>query len=405
MTNTKSIADLKFHRSQYVALTDKTYFNYGGQGVLCESALAAIATNYAHIESLGCFSGAANDWANAETAKLRAAIATEFNVTPQTITLTENTTAGCNIALWSINWQKGDRLLLSDCEHPGIFAIASELQARFGIEVDIFPLLATLNGDVDLIAAISQHLQPRTRMLGISHICWNTGQVLPLQQIVRLCHAHNVLVVVDAAQSVGVLPLDLAETAVDFYAFTGHKWWCGPLGVGGLYIRPEAFTLARPTFIGWRSIKFWQLPTDSSDSSNLQDGIRWQENGQKFEVASSNYPLYTSLRSAIAHANQWGTQQQRYDRICELSRSLWHELGQIPRIECLKTSAPEAGLVSFTIKGRSPSQVMSQFESEQNIFIRSIPSPNCLRASVHYLTTKDEIDTLLEALTELVDSE
>jgi L-cysteine/cystine lyase len=405
LTNTKSIADLKLHRSQYVALTDKTYFNYGGQGVMCQSALAAIAKSYAHIESLGCFSGAANDWANAEAAKLRAAIATEFNVTPQTITLTENTTAGCNIALWSFDWQKGDRLLLSDCEHPGIFAIASELQARFGIEVDIFSLQATLNGDGDLVDAIAQHLQPRTRMLGISHICWNTGQVLPLQQIARLCHAHNVLVVVDAAQSVGVLPLDLAKIAVDFYAFTGHKWWCGPLGVGGLYIRPQAFTVARPTFIGWRSIKSWQLPTDSSESSNLQDVIRWQPNGQKFEVASSNYPLYTSLRKAIAEANQWGTQQQRYDRICELSRSLWHELGQIPGIECLKTSAPEAGLVSFTIEGRSPSQVMSQFESEQNIFIRSIPNPNCLRASVHYLTTKDEIATLLEALTELVDSE
>ncbi|NJM27328.1 MAG: aminotransferase class V-fold PLP-dependent enzyme [Pseudanabaena sp. RU_4_16] len=379
--------DILTHRSYYPALKNRTYFNYGGQGPMCQTALERIAQNYQHIESLGSFSAAANAWGVEEAERLREAIATEFNVKVQTITLTEDTTVGCNIALWSINWQQGDRLLLSDCEHPGIIAIATQLQSRFGIEFSYFPLQQTLNGsDRDVIEAISTHLHPRTRMVMLSHICWNTGQVLPLKQIAQACHQHGILVAVDAAQSAGAVPLDLADLEADFYAFTGHKWWCGPLGVGGLYIRPEIFDRALPTFIGWRGI------------TACKPNVEWQQNGQKFEVASSAYPLYGALREAIAHANQWGNQRERYERMCKLSGILWQKLAAIPQLACLRANPPQAGLVAFTIVGKSPVAVMHKLECEHQILIRSIPDPDCLRASVHYLTVEDEIDRLVSVL-------
>ncbi len=354
---------------------------------MCQTALDRIGKNYQQIESLGAYSVAANAWVMEESERLREAIATEFNVNAQTITLTENTTVGCNIALWSIDWQPGDRLLLSDCEHPGIIAIANQLQARFGIEFSYFSLQGTLNGsDRDVVDAIAKHLNPRTRIVMLSHICWNTGQVLPLKQIAEACHQQGVLVAVDAAQSVGALPLDLADLEADFYAFTGHKWWCGPLGVGGLYVRPEIFARALPTFIGWRGI------------TACKPNVQWQQDGQKFEVASSAYPLYGSLREAIAHANQWGDRRERYERLCKLSGMLWQKLAAIPQIECLKANPPEAGLVAFTIAGKSPVSVMHKLEREQQILIRSIPEPDCLRASVHYLTVEDEIDRLVSVL-------
>lgn len=354
---------------------------------MCQTAIDRIAKNYQHIESLGSFSIAANDWEMEEAERLREALALEFNVNAQTITLTENTTVGCNIALWSIDWQQGDRLLLSDCEHPGIIAIANQLQERFGIEFSYFSLQQTLNGsDLEVVEAISKHLHPRTRMVMLSHICWNTGQVLPLKQITQACHQQGVLVAVDAAQSAGALPLDLADLEADFYAFTGHKWFCGPLGVGGLYIRPEMFGKSLPTFIGWRG------------STACKPNVEWQQNGQKFEVASSAYPLYGALREAIAHANQWGDRKDRYERICKLSGILWQKLAAIPQIECLRTNPPQAGLVAFTITGKSPVQVMQEFERTHQILIRSIPEPDCLRASVHYLTVEDDIDRLVSVL-------
>jgi L-cysteine/cystine lyase len=332
----------------------------------------------------------------------KVAIAHEFQVSPNTISLTENTTVGCNIALWAVDWQKGDRLLLSDCEHQGIIASAIQLQKRFGIEIDYFPLFNTRNINSDdretVVDLLVQHLQPRTRMVMLSHIAWNTGQVLPLQAIATACHAQNVLVAVDAAQSVGVLPLNLAEIAADFYAFTTHKWWCAPLGLGALYIRPEIFDQIEPVFVGWRGL------------TSKQPIPQWKQDGAKFEVASSTYTLYEALRIAIAHANSWGTQQQRYERIYKLSEILWQKLNALPHINTVRQLPPESGLISFQINReiaksaiaqKSHAAIARQMELEHQILLRSLPEPDCLRASVHYLTSIDDINRLVSVIATL----
>ncbi len=372
-------------RSLYPALANKTYFNYGGQGVLSQQVLAKISENFAYIEAIGSFSIAANKWIIEETNLLKAAIASEFKVAPETIALTENTTHGCNIALWSFNWQQGDHLLISDCEHPSILAIAKSLQSRYGIEIDYFPLFANAEDSL-AIETIQQHLKPQTRMIMFSHVCWNTGQVIPLAEVVQICHSQNVLVAIDAAQSVGVLPLDLGALGVDFYAFTGHKWWNGALGVGGLYINPEILASLEPTFAGWRSLEY-----------NSPE-IKWRLDAQKFEVATSTYPLYGALREAIAQANSRGNQTERYIRICELSQYLWQALQGISNITCIKNQPPACGLVSFKIANKSHNQVSQSLEINHKILVRSIPTPDCLRVSLHYLNTIDEINVLVAAL-------
>ena len=382
--------DLFAHRSHFPALENRTYFNYGGQGVMCEAALDAIARNFRLIESLGCFSNAAGDWMMNEYDATKVAIAQEFQVNPNTITLTENTTVGCNIALWAVDWQQGDRLLLSDCEHPGIIGAAIQIQKRFGIEIDYFPLTNTRNHSAEgkdseaVVELLVQHLQLKTRMVMLSHICWNTGQVLPLKAIAKACHDRDVLVAVDAAQSVGVLPLNLEDMAVDFYACTAHKWWCAPLGLGALYIRPEIFDVIEPVFVGWRGI------------TNETPIPQWRQDGAKFEVASSTYALYEAMRIAIAHANSWGTQLQRYQRICQLSKILWKRLDALPHIDCIRQLSPESGLISFKVNLKKPHALISkQLESEQQILIRALHDPDCLRASVHYLTSISDIDHLV----------
>jgi L-cysteine/cystine lyase len=385
------------HRAAFPALAVKNryYFNYGGQGVICTPALEAITRNFYHIEALGCFSRAAGDWMMGEYEATKAAIAQAFQVNADTITLTENTTVGCNIAMWAVDWQQGDRLLLSDCEHPGIIATALQLQKRFGIEIDYFPLFDLRNTSADgkdstaVVELIAQNLQPQTKMVMLSHVCWNTGQVLPLAAIAAVCHQQQTLLAVDAAQSAGMLPVNLETSGVDFYAFTNHKWWCAPLGLGALYIRPEIFDQIEPVFVGWRGL--------FRDPPNLQ----WRRDGSKFEVASSTYALYEALRIAIAHADSFASQLQRYQRICELSAILWQRLEALPHINCVRQTAPESGLVSFYVDGgiaKSPAQIAKELEMEQQIFIRAIPTPKCLRASVHYLTTLDEIDRLVEAI-------
>jgi L-cysteine/cystine lyase len=380
--------DLQQYRQQFPALDNKAYFNYGGQGPLSQPALQAIFQAYEVLQEIGPFSGRSNDWIQEQALATRTAIARELGVAASTITLTEDVTVGCNIPLWGLDWQSGDHLLLSDCEHPGIIAAVGELQRRFGIEVSICPLRETLN-EGDPVAMIVRHLKPQTRLVVLSHILWNTGQLLPLGAIVAACRqcSPHIRILVDAAQSVGVLPLNLDEIDVDFYAFTGHKWWCGPEGIGGLYVRPEARETLHPTFIGWRGI--------TTDAMGKPTG--WKPDGRQYEIATSAYPLSAGLQVAIAGHHSWGTVEERYTQICRLSKNLWSKLTEIPQVTCLKDSPPEAGLVSWTIANRSHAQLV-QFLETKNIFVRTILNPNCVRACVHYLTTDEEIDQLVEAI-------
>ncbi|WP_353122960.1 aminotransferase class V-fold PLP-dependent enzyme [Planktothrix agardhii] len=387
-----TISSLKTHRQQFPALTNKAYFNYGGQGPLAQISMDAIFEGYKYMQSHGPFSGKVNQWQNQETQLTRHLLATELGISPETLTFTENVTVGCNIALWGIDWQPGDHLLISDCEHPGILAIIQEIQRRFYLEVSFFPLRETLNQN-DPVGMISEYLKPHTCLLVISHILWNTGQVLPLTEIVNLCHNnYNTKVLVDAAQSVGVLPINLTETGVDFYAFTGHKWFCGPDGLGGLYVSTQSRSELSPTFIGWRSI--------IGDEQGKP--ISWTPDGKRYEVATSAYPLYAALRHAIALHHQWGTAIERYQQICQNSQYLWQKLAEIPQIQCLKTSPPEAGLVSFQLtNGKSHKSLVNTLEN-QGIFLRTLLDPNCVRACVHYFTLSSEIDQLIDAINQFI---
>ena len=376
------------HRQKFPALANKSYFNYGGQGTMPQGAIAAIQQAHEYIQKTGPFSGASNGWIMEQAKQMKMAIASELGVPPETLTLTEDVSVGCNIPLWGIDWQAGDHLLLTDCEHPGIIAAAHEVQRRFGIEITTCPLMATLNegNPTDVVA---QYLQPTTRLVVLSHILWNTGQVLPLAEIVQLCHAQPkiVRVLVDAAQSVGMMPLNLTELEADFYAFTGHKWWCGPAGLGGLYISPDAQVSLSPTFIGWRGIAV----------NSLGQQVGWMEDGRKYEIATSDYTLYAGLREAIACHQQWGTATDRYHRILQLSQSLWQKLSELRHVTCLRYAPPESGLVSFTVEGQSHPAIVQALE-QQNLLVRTILDPDCIRACVHYFTSEAEIEQLVGAI-------
>ncbi|HEY9780721.1 MAG TPA: aminotransferase class V-fold PLP-dependent enzyme [Leptolyngbyaceae cyanobacterium] len=395
MTSISAAQTQDLHRQQFPALANKTYFNYGGQGPMPQAAIDAINNSQEYIQRRGPFSSEVNAWITQEVEQTRLAIASELNTPAETITITEDVTVGCNIAMWGIDWQTGDRILLSDCEHPGIIATAAEISRRFGVEVDTCPLMATLNQG-DPTDVIAQHLQSHTRLVVLSHLLWNTGQVLPIDKIAEVCKQHQgsrpLQILVDAAQSVGLLPLNLTELGADFYAFTGHKWLCGPAGVGGLYVRPEAQSTLHPTFIGWRSVV-----TDSTGKPT-----NWQPDGRRYEVATSAFSQYAGLRAAIATHQQWGTAQERYQQICKLSQYLWQRLNDLSDTICLRTAPPQAGLVSFQLKNSSSTDKVHlklvQYLESQGLMTRTLVDPDCVRACVHYFTLESEIDQLVSEI-------
>jgi L-cysteine/cystine lyase len=371
------------HRQLFPALVNKSYFNYGGQGVLAEPTLTAIVEAFEYVQRSGPFGLRVNSWTNQVAQQARQQLAKLLQVDAGNISLTEDVTVGCNIALWGMPWQAGDHILLTDCEHPGVIASIQEIQRRYGVTSTPAPLLMA----ADATALLVQHLTPATKLVVISHVLWNTGQILPLAEIMQAVRAYNpeIRVLVDAAQSVGMMPLNLLELGVDFYAFTGHKWCCGPEGVGGLYVSNDARSILKPTFIGWRSLDF-----EAAGGGVLADG-------RQYEVATSAYPLYAGLAEALATQDRCGDIEERYRQVTELSAYLWNGLNKLPGVKCWLPEAPQTGLVSFQLASGGHDRVVQKLEI-QGIFLRTLFFPDCIRACVHYLTTYEEIDTLVAAL-------
>ena len=376
------------------ALDRKTYFNYGGQGPLPTSSLEAITSAWQTLQELGPFTTEAWPFVERTTARLRQRLAHWCGVAPHRLTLTENVTSGCVLPLWGLPWQAGDELLISDCEHPGVVAACRELARRQGLMLATLPVQALSRrhqGETlkeALLEEIDRCLTPRTRLLVLSHLLWNTGCLLPLEAVAERLRRHprHPWLLADAAQSMGSVPVAAAADCADIYAFTGHKWCCGPEGLGGVVLSERLLAEAQPTLIGWRSLSHEGTP----DSD-------WHRDGRRFEVATSCLPLQAGLDHSLDLLERIGSAEQRLACIQAASGRLWQGLRQIPGVEMLLEAAPEAGLVSFTVPGHAPEAVVRSLGAQQ-LWIRSLEDPHCLRACTHITTTGQEIDRLLEAL-------
>ena len=384
-------------RNLMPALTGKTYFNYGGQGPLPEPSLEAITASWRTIQELGPFTSAVWPFVEAQVAAVRSRLAAACGVGPHRIALTENVTSGCVLPLWGLQWQAGDELLISDCEHPGVVAACQELARREGLSLAMLPVMAlscqiasdALDGAI--LDALEQTLSARTRMVVLSHLLWNTGAVMPIAKVAERLQGHGrqPWLLVDAAQSMGSIPVAEAAAAADIYAFTGHKWLCGPEGLGGVALSERLLEQAQPTLIGWRSLRH----EGSAGSS-------WHGDARRFEVATSCVPLLAGLASSMDLLALEGRPESRLALIRERSGQLWHGLQAITGLQTLLQGPPPAGLVSFRLNGHgapSPEAVVAQL-GEQAIWLRSLDDPHCLRACTHITTTAAEVELLLGAL-------
>ena len=384
------------------ALLNKTYFNYGGQGPLPTPSLEAIQASWRRIQELGPFTTDVWPFIGAEVSSTRRRLAQLCGVAPHRLALSENVTSGCVLPLWGLPFAAGDRLLISDCEHPGVVAACVELARREGLEIDTLPV-QQLRGDqpstdAGVMDALEQSLTPRTRLVVLSHLLWNTGQIMPITAVAeRLAlHPQSPYLLVDAAQSFGQIPVQQAAAAADIYAFTGHKWACGPEGLGGVALSERVLEQGQPTVIGWRSLR-------DESKADLSSSDPFHHDSRRFEVATSCVPLMAGLRCSLDLLEQEGSSEARLGRILQLSRDLWGTLEQLPGVSPLLEVPPASGLVSFQLsKGPACGEVVKQLGS-QGLWIRDLADPACLRACTHVTTGGKEIETLVEAIGTFLD--
>jgi L-cysteine/cystine lyase len=385
-------------RARMPALANKTYFNYGGQGPLPDSSLEAILETWRRIQELGPFTDAVWPFLGGLSSALRARCANWFGVPPARVAFTENVTSGCVLPLWGLPWQSGDEVLLGDAEHPGVVAACQELARREGLTITTLPV-RDLAGDPEdgaVLDGLERVLSPRTRLVVLSHLLWNTGRVLPIEAVAERLggHPRRPWLLVDAAQSFGSLPVAGAAAAADIYASTGHKWCCGPEGLGAVALSERLLEEAHPTLIGWRSLR----EEGSATSAFHRDGRR-------FEVATSCTPLLAGLDHSLQRLEDEGDAAARLARIRERSGHLWQGLQDLAGAEPLLPAPPPAGLVSFRLhRGDGtpidPAAIVRRL-GEEGIWLRSLPDPACVRACTHLMTTAEEVERLLAALAAL----
>ncbi len=386
------------------ALANKVYFNYGGQGPLPTPSLDAIQQSWGTIQELGPFSEAVFPYASRTITELRQRLAPWLGVPPQRLAFTENVSSGCVLPLWGLPWQQGDQLLISDAEHPGVVAACRELAHRHGMELAGFPVQDLLADAAGTKAAVLQRLEaaltPHTRLVVLSHLLWNTGQVMPIPEVATLLQSRQPRpwLLVDAAQSFGSMPMEGAADAADIYACTGHKWCCGPEGLGVVAVSERLLAEGRPTLIGWRSL-----------SQETQAGSGVHADARRFEVATSCLPLFAGLHCSLQLLEEQGSAEERLALIRERSLQLWQGLQASPHWQPLLQVAPPAGLVSFTGRGisraTSPSshRAMVTALGQRGIWLRSLEAPACLRACTHLVTRASEVDQLLSQLNQLAE--
>ena len=379
------------------ALHSKTYFNYGGQGPLPTPALEAITASWTRIQELGPFTAEIWPFIAAEVNATRRKLADWCGVPPHRLALTENVTSGCVLPLWGLPFTRGDRMLIGDCEHPGVVAACVELARREQLSIDVLPV-KHLRGDQastdrGVIDALQTALTPRTRLVVLSHLLWNTGQVMPITAVADALaqHPQHPFLLVDAAQSFGQIPVAAAAAAADIYGFTGHKWACGPEGLGGVALSERVLEDAQPTLIGWRSLR-------DETKADLSSDDPFHHDSRRFEVATNCVPLLAGLRTSMELLESTGDAAARLDAIQSLSGSLWRQLQALDGVEPLLTVPPSSGLVSFQLtNGPSPSDVVKQLGS-QGLWIRDLADPSCLRACTHLCCTSEELEALTQAV-------
>jgi len=290
---------------------------------------------------------------------------------------TDSTTYGINIAVWGHRWRHDDEVLTSTVEHRGILVPLHSLSRRTGVS------LRTVAPEA-LPYAITDH----TRMVAISHVSFSTGARLPIGDVAQAARDTGALVLVDGAQAVGALPVDVHALDVDFYAFPGQKWLCGPEGMGGLYVRPGIEL--DPTFVGLHSLR------SSGPGGRDPANVTLSETATRFELGAIFRPAMYGFHAGLRWLADDIGLSTIYERTRNLAAYCHAALTALPHVEVLTPPDAMAGLVCFRVPGDG---WVSRLE-ERGVTVRWIPETRCLRASCAFFNTSDEVDRLVEALRE-----
>ena len=312
-----------------------------------------------------------------------------------TLAVTRNTTEAIGAVAAGITWQKGDRVVTTLLEHHSNLLPWLRLRKR-GVAVDI--VRPDAGGGLDL-ADLEAAVRDETRLVAVTHASNVLGTVLPVREIAGICRDRGARLLVDGAQSVPHIPIDVADIGCDYFCFSGHKM-LGPTGTGGLWMREPDL---EPLFVGGGSI-----------GSATADGYTLAPGEERYEAGTPPVAGSIGLARAAAYLQEIGMDAVRRHEE-RLAARLIDGLAALDGVAVVGADAPgnRIGVVSFTVEGMHPHEVAQVLDEAAAVLVRSghhccqplmehlgLPA-GTVRASTYIYTTKEEIDTLIATVEEI----
>ncbi|HIG55951.1 MAG TPA: cysteine desulfurase [Candidatus Latescibacteria bacterium] len=311
------------------------------------------------------------------------------------IVFVRGTTEAINLVAHSYgrpNVGEGDEIIISHIEHHSNIVPWQMLCEEKGAKLKVVPINEA--GEF-LFDEYEKLLSERTKIVAVTHASNALGTILPIKEITALAHKHGAVTVVDGAQGVPHLPVDMQELDCDFYAFSGHKLF-GPTGVGVLYGKKQLLEAMPPWEGGGSMIQRVSF-----------EGTTYADPPTRFEAGTPNIAGGIGLEAAIDYVNSVGREAIAAYEI-ELHDYAVEALGEVPGLRLIGTAREKVAVLSFVLGDIHPHDIGTILDTE-GVAVRAghhcaqptmqfYQVPATVRASLAFYNTRGEIDTLVKAL-------
>jgi len=317
---------------------------------------------------------------------------------PDEIAFTDSASRSWELAFSAVPLSRGDRVLISEAEYAG-HAVASLHRASV-VGAVVEPVPSDTTGAVD-VEALRNMLDERVRLVSLVHVPTNSGLVNPVREVVEAAHAVGALVLLDACQSVGQLPVRADELGADLITTTGRKWLRAPRGTGLLVVRRSAAERLRPPMVDLQGAE-WVGPCEVRLRTDARVYERWE-----FGVAQR-----LGLIAALRYALELGMPAIAAEVTARAERTR-AGLATLPGVRVRDPGHRRCGIVSFTVDGL-PADAVRDALREQGITVTVSRRQSALldmsrrglsevvRASPHYFVSPEQVDRFVAAVDRIV---
>lgn len=388
--------DVERVRAETPGCRNVIHFNNAGAALQPQPVLDAVLGHLQLEAEIGGYEAA--DRAEQALEGVYESLARLINGAPDEIALIENATRAWDMAFYSLKLGAGDRILTAQAEYASNVIAFLQIAARTGAKIVVVPSDETGALSVE---ALERLIDERTKLIAVTHVPTNGGLVNPAAAIGRVARRHGIPFLLDACQSVGQMPVDVAEIQCDMLSATGRKFLRGPRGTGFLWVSRRWIERLEPPFLDlqaatWTSTQGYEIRRDARRFENWESFVA----GRLGLGAAAEYAMAIGLEPIRA-------------RVTALAETLRRSLGEIPAVTVRDLGRERCGIVTFTTNGLSAKELRARLsEARINTTTSSLFSTRydmtargldlLLRASVHYYNTEEEIarfrDVVREAL-------